>query len=216
MDEPVIKLTRKLDPIEIRILGSLLEKQQSTPEYYPLTLNALIAACNQKTNRDPVMDLPEGDVAIALDRLQHEGLVWKVMGGRAPRWEHNLDKKWGLDGPSRAIMTLLLLRGSQTIGELRARSDRLHPFGSMEEVDQQLRKLAAEEEPLVVGLPRRAGQKESRWMHLVGNDAMVLGPSEPYATTYAIEPIAFRLERLEAEVGALREEIRQLRERLGE
>src|SRR5207249_12110414 len=121
---------RPLDPTEIRILGSLMEKQLATPEYYPLTINALVAACNQKSNREPVMELAESDVQRALDRLQDEKLVWKVMGGRAVRYDHNLDTQWQLDRRSKALLTLLFLRGPQTPGELRGRSDRLHEFES--------------------------------------------------------------------------------------
>src|SRR5437870_10181093 len=99
--------SRELEALEIRVLGSLAEKQMSTPEYYPLTLNALVAACNQKSNREPVMELSDNDVQGALDRLQSEKLVWKVMGGRAVRWEHNLDTNLQLDRPSKAVLTLL-------------------------------------------------------------------------------------------------------------
>src|SRR5712692_11920997 len=122
------RIPRPLDATEIRVLGSLMEKQLSTPEYYPLTLNALVAACNQKSNREPVMELSESDVQDALDRLQSEKLVWKVVGGRAVRWDHNLDANLQLDRPAKAILTLLFLRGAQTPGELRGRSDRLSGF----------------------------------------------------------------------------------------
>src|SRR3954466_1928456 len=130
------RLSRTLDPIEVRILGSLAEKQLTTPEYYPLTLNALVAACNQKSNREPVMELSESDVQRALDRLQDEKLMWKVMGGRAVRYDHNLDVQWQLDRRSKALLTLLFLRGPQTAGELRGRSERLHEFESIGEVEE--------------------------------------------------------------------------------
>src|SRR6185436_2195550 len=126
---------RELDPVELRILGSLLEKQLATPEYYPLTLNALLAAVNQKSNREPVMELAESDVVRALDRLQDEKLVWKVLGGRATRYDHNLDPTWHLDPPAKAIITLLFLRGAQTAGEMRGRSDRLHSFDTIDDVE---------------------------------------------------------------------------------
>src|SRR5438094_1070373 len=161
--------SRELDAIEIRILGSLAEKQMSTPEYYPLTLNALIAACNQKSNREPVMEASEAEVQRALDSLQEEKLAWKVVGGRAVRWEHNLDTALQLDPASKAILTLLFLRGAQTPGELRGRSDRLHPFGSISEVEEMLQRLAASPDPLVREIARRPGQKESRWTHLLGS-----------------------------------------------
>src|SRR3954465_8282760 len=140
---------RELDPIEIRILGSLMEKQLSTPEYYPLTLNALLAAANQKSNREPVLELSESDVQRALDRLQDEKLAWRVMGGRAVRFDHNLDKVWHLKAAEKAILTLLFLRGPQTPGELRGRSDRLHKFESVSEVEETLRDMSQHSEPLV-------------------------------------------------------------------
>src|SRR5947199_518573 len=125
------RLPRTLDPIELRILGALMEKQLSTPEYYPLTVNALVAACNQKSNREPVMELSETEVQRALDRLQDEKLVWRVVGGRAVRYDHNLDTLWHINRREKALLTLLLLRGPQTAGELRGRSDRLHQFDSV-------------------------------------------------------------------------------------
>src|SRR5437899_3220290 len=155
---------RELDAVEIRLLGSLAEKQMSTPEYYPLTLNALVAACNQKSNREPVMELSEEEVQRALDRLQDEKLVWKVLGGRAVRWEQNLDTNLQLDRGSKALITLLFLRGPQTPGELRGRSDRLHAFESIAEVEETLGRL----DPLARELPRRPGQKEARWYHTLG------------------------------------------------
>src|SRR5690349_19313812 len=147
--------SRELDAAETRVLGSLIEKQMATPEYYPLTLNALVAACNQKSNREPVMELGETDVQHALDRLQEEKLVWKVMGGRAVRWEQNLDASLQLDRPSKAVVALLFLRGPQTAGELRSRSDRLYAFESIAEVEDTLRRL----DSIAVELPRRPGQK---------------------------------------------------------
>src|SRR5437016_11062432 len=152
------RLPRTLDPVEVRILGSLMEKQLAPPGYYPLTLNALVAACNQKSNREPVMEVSEGDAQRALDRLQEEKLVWKVLGGRAVRWDHNLDTTWQLDRPTKAIVTLLFLRGPQTAGELRGRSDRLHGFESVSEVEETLQRMS-HEPPLARELARRPGQK---------------------------------------------------------
>src|SRR5205814_4294589 len=127
---------------EIRLLGALVEEQLATPEYYPLTLNALVAACNQKSSREPVMELAEGDVQRALDRLQDEKLVWKVLGGRATRYDHNLDATWQLDRAAKAVIGLLFLRGPQTAGELRARSDRMHEFASIDDGEATLQRLA--------------------------------------------------------------------------
>src|SRR5436190_22396302 len=143
------RIPRELDPLELRILGSLMQKQLSTPEYYPLTLNALLAACNQKSNREPAMELPEADVQRALDRLQDEKLVWKVLGGRAVRYDHNLDSVWHLNRREKALLTLLFLRGPQTAGEMRGRSERLQSFDSVAEAEDLLRELATHSEPLV-------------------------------------------------------------------
>src|ERR1043165_7733433 len=169
------RLPRPLDPVELRILGSLMEKQLSTPEYYPLTLNALVAAANQKSNREPVMELGEDELSRALDRLQDEKLVWKVLGGRATRYDHNLDPVWHLNRKEKALLTLLFLRGPQTSGEMRGRSDRLQTFDSVTEVEETLREMAAHSEPLVRQLPRRPGQKEERWAHTAGG-AIVEAP----------------------------------------
>lgn len=209
------RIPRALDPDEIRILGSLMEKQLSTPEYYPLTLNALVAAANQKSNREPVMELSESDVQRALDRLQDEKLAWRVMGGRAVRFDHNLDKVWHLKAGEKAIMTLLFLRGPQTPGELRGRSDRLHRFESVTEVEDTLRDMAAHSEPLVRELQRRPGQKETRWEHTAGgamveSEEPVAGPSE------SAEPVSVRVTRLEERVEQLSVQLRALMEKLGE
>jgi uncharacterized protein YceH (UPF0502 family) len=208
------RLPRTLDPVEIRILGSLMEKQLSTPEYYPLTLNALVAATNQKSNRDPVMELSEADVQRALDRLQDEKLVWRVMGGRAVRYDHNLDVLWHIDRREKALLTLLLLRGPQTPGELRGRSDRLHAFESVAEVEALLQEMARQHEPLVRELPRRPGQKESRWAQLAGG-AVAEAESAGEAPAPHSEPLSARVQRLEEQVAALTEELRALRQQLG-
>src|SRR5437588_2912521 len=192
------RLPRTLDPVEVRILGSLMEKQFATPEYYPLTLNALVAACNQKSNREPVMELGDDEVQRALDRLQDEKLVWKVMGGRAVRWEHNLDSNLQIDRPSKAVLTLLFLRGAQTPGELRGRSDRLYSFESIAEVEETLRRL----EPLVVELSRRPGQKESRWSQVLGG-APPLTAALVADERQSSEPLSARVQRLEEQLAAL-------------
>jgi len=209
------RLPRTLDPVEIRILGSLMEKQLSTPEYYPLTLNALVAACNQKSNREPVMELAEPALERALDRLQDEKLVWRVMGGRAVRFDHNLDALWHIQRREKALLTLLFLRGPQTAGEMRGRSDRLHTFDSVAEVEQLLRDMAEQSEPLVRQLPRRPGQKEERWTHLAGG-AVVETAAEEAAPRAAGEPLSARVQRLEDQVASLANELRALKEKLGE
>src|SRR6185369_4565162 len=208
------RLARTLDAVELRILGSLAEKQLSTPEYYPLTVNALVAACNQKSNREPVMELSDNDVQRALDRLQDEKLVWKVMGGRAVRYDHNLDALWHIDRPAKALLTLLFLRGPQTAGEMRGRSDRLHSFDSVADVESKLQDMASHPEPLVRQLPRRPGQKEERWAHLAGGAVIEDAVAVPAAE--AREPMSARVLRLEEQVAQLGAELRALKEKLGE
>ena len=212
------RVPRELDPIEVRVLGSLVEKQLTTPEYYPLTLNALMAACNQKSNREPVMELGEGEIQNALSRLQDEKLVWKVMGGRAVRYDHNLDAAWHLTRGEKALLTLLFLRGPQTAGELRGRSDRLQSFDSVGEVEELLRDMAGHSEPLVQELARRPGQKEQRWAHTVGGAIVELPTADAMESRGEPrgEPLATRVTRLEQEVAELRAELRALKGELGE
>ncbi|MFI5120699.1 MAG: YceH family protein [Thermoanaerobaculia bacterium] len=217
-DAPPARLPRLLDPVEIRVLGALLEKQQATPEYYPLTLNALVAACNQKSNRDPVTDLSAADVTAALDHLRKLVFVWKVGGSRAERWEQNVERVWRLDAPTKAAMTLLLLRGPQTPGELRARSERLHAFAALDEVESALAKLAEGLEPLVAELPRAPGQKEARWTHLAGGPVGdAAAPATPALAAPADpDPLESRVTLLEEQVAALSRELWDLKKRLGE
>jgi hypothetical protein len=212
-----MKLARPLDPVEMRVLGSLMEKQQATPDYYPMTVNAILAAANQKSNRDPIMELSEDEVTAALDRLQHQVLVWKVIGSRSVHWKHNADGPWELDAPAKALITLLLLRGAQTPGELRGRSERLITFGTPAEAEEVLQRLAAEEEPLVVELPRQPGQKERRWMHCIGGAPEV--PQQAARPVYAPEArpseLVGRLAALEEQVERLSTELRDLKTQLG-
>jgi len=203
---------RELDATELRVLGSLMEKQLATPEYYPLTLNALVAACNQKSNREPVMELSESDVQRALDRLQDEKLVWKVMGGRAVRYDHNLDVQWQLDRRSKALLTLLFLRGPQTAGELRGRSERLHEFESIGEVEETLQWMSTPPSPFARELPRRPGQKETRWAHLLGGAIA----EEPEPTVTPSEPLSARVARLEEQIATVMNKLRELKTKLGE
>jgi len=210
-----MRLVRELDPIEIRVLGSLAEKQMSTPEAYPLTVNSLVLACNQKSNREPVLDLSEEDVRGALNRLHELVLVWRVDGARSERWEHNLDARWELDRPKKALLTLLFLRGAQTPGELRARSERLHPFPGLEEIEGTLAAMSAESEPLVFEIARRPGQKEARWSHLVGSAPPGTEREPAPVATDTELSLARRVERLEGTVSKLRAELDDLKTRLG-
>lgn len=228
--EPVssTRIPRKLDPVEIRVLGSLLEKEQTTPEVCPMTVNAILAACNQKTNRDPVMELTEEQVVDALERLRQEVLVWRTEGARSEKWQQSVVRRWGLDRAGKALMTLLLLRGPQTPGELRTRSDRMHPFSSLQEVEDALQRMATIDEPLVLELPRRPGQKELRWTHLVGDVVEpVASPASPASAAaerrsrslqepdVPAAPLAgalsTRIERLEEIVAKLAEDVETLK-----
>lgn len=168
-----MKLPRELDPVEIRVLGCLMEKEQTTPEYYPLTLKALSAACNQKSNRHPVTSLNAEDVEQAIERLCDEVLIWRSLGARAAKFKHSVDRRWELESATKAVLTVLMLRGPQTHGELRSRTERMHAFNSLEEVDEALRVLADGEEPLIVHLDRQPGESTRRWAHLLGGEVVV-------------------------------------------
>jgi len=165
-----MKIIDDLSPHQVRVLGALLEKEQATPEYYPLTVNALIAACNQKSNRDPVTQLTETEVVEAIDSLAKDTLVWRSDGARTERWRQSISRRLELDPEEKAVLTLLMLRGSQTTGELRSRSTRLHAFANLGEVEGALRRLTAEGRELAVELARRPGQKENRWRHLMAGE----------------------------------------------
>lgn len=208
---------RPLDPVELRVLGALLEKQLTTPEVYPLTLNALRGACNQKTNREPVMELSDGEIDAALHRLQDLHLVWRTVGERAARFDHNLEEAWALERPSRAVMTLLLLRGPQTPAELRARSERLYVFGSGEEVEAVLRSLVEREFPLVIELPRQPGQKERRWMHNLSDSDLAARGSGDVAAAGRVPRLSYdeRLTTVERKLDELRDAVEQLKRESG-
>lgn len=220
--------TRPLDALEIRVLGSLLEKQLTTPEQYPMSINSLIAACNQKTNREPLTSLSETQVVEALDRLRLDALTWRTTGARVERWEQNVDRRWHLDGAKKAIMTLLLLRGPQTAGELKSRSERLHDFKSVAEVEATLAALAEGDlDALVAELPRRPGQRENRFFHLAGTpDVLELyeslervdhQPRELPARSLPLGPSADqKLGVFEAQLAELRTEVATLRAELNE
>jgi len=216
------RIRRALDEVEIRLLGSLLEKQKTTPEYYPLSLNALAAAANQKSNREPAMEISDVEITGALDRLQEMNLVWKVLGNRAIKWEQNIEKKWELDAPMRGLLTLFFLRGPQTTGELRARSERLHDFASLEEVESALRRMRDDSDPYVIELPRRQGQKEVRWMHLFGEiepETLAAAAGPAVASAPAALPrgsLEARVQSLEIRTDEISVTLKKLLERLGE
>jgi uncharacterized protein len=199
-----------------RVLGVLLEKEQTTPDYYPLTLNALIAACNQTTNRNPVMNLKRYEVLDAIHALGRIGLVSREAGPRADRWRHMLIQAVPSRPPHKALLTVLMLRGAQTPGELKARTERMHPFDSLEAVDAALKTLSETDPPLVRELPRRPGQKESRWSLNIELEEGVEAVAEPVpeATGYREGPAA-TLERLEKKVEELERRVSELEERSG-
>lgn len=194
-----------LNATELRVLGCLVEKQLSTPDYYPLTLNALVNACNQSTNRDPVMALDEATVAGALEGLRERQVVWFVdaAGSRARKYEHRMADALGLSVQETAILAELMLRGPQTPGELRARSPRMYAFQDLQEVEVALSVMLEAEPPLVVKLPRQPGTKETRYAQLLGEVTEAAAPTAPPSTSRS---------QLEADLAALREEFRQLRD----
>src|SRR5579875_4056544 len=156
-----------LNETEARVIGALIEKEITTPEYYPLSLNALVNACNQKSSRDPVMELSEADVRTALFELENLELVRVLADSRVSKFEHRAYDKLGLRRPEIAIVGLLLLRGPQTAAELRGRAERMYSFDDTGAVTAVLERLASREDPLVVQLARQPGARESRWMHLL-------------------------------------------------
>lgn len=204
----------QLEAAERRVIGALMEKQQATPEYYPLTLKALTAACNQKSNRQPVMSLREIDALNILRVLLQEGLVERVSGPRADRWGHRVGDRLSFAG--RAALTLLLLRGPQTIGELRARSERLHQFESLAEVESALQELARQDPPLASEQPRRPGQKENRWaLCLEGEEpAPAEAPPQPTGPEPSADHLEARLARLERQIEDLKNDLQTLKQHL--
>lgn len=213
-----------LNETEVRVLGSLVEKQLTTPEYYPLTLNSLTAACNQKNNRNPVVSYDEQTVSTAVESLREKNLVYVFYGStsRVPKYKHVMPEVLHLTPPQVAVVCVLLLRGSQTPGELRSHGSRLYQFSSLEEVEETLESLISHDsEPLVVRLPRQPGQKEVRFAHLllgpidVHSLAAVEG-SVPEATSRRgssdrVEKLEHQVEQLTNEVQWLRQQFEQFR-----
>ena len=206
-----------LNPVEVRVLGALIEKEITTPEYCPLTLNGLTTACNQKSNRDPVVSLEEKAVVRALESLREKGLARQVSGVdmRVPKHYHLFDEKMGLTRPQVAALCVLMLRGPQTVGEIRGRSGRLYEFAGLEEVERVLVELAERTGgALVVQLARQPGRKESRYAHvLMGEpeegDVQTEGPVDAAALEVRAENE--RIAALEEQVKALRDELADVR-----
>jgi uncharacterized protein YceH (UPF0502 family) len=196
-----------LNDTEVRVLGALIEKEITTPDYYPLSLNALMAACNQSSNRFPVVHFEEGEVGAAVDSLREKGLVHLVDRGetRVTKYRHVLYEAMNMGRPSIAVMCVLMLRGPQTVGEIRTRSNRLYDFTSLEDVETTLNSLVSGESPLIVRLPRRTGQKEVRYAHLLSG---TVAQSETEEET---DPELDRIGNLEREVEDLKKQFEQFR-----
>jgi hypothetical protein len=227
-----------LDPIQIRVLGALIEKEIATPENYPLSLNALVNACNQRSSRDPVMNVTEEEARQALHSLEDMGLTSVVRSSRVDKYEHCIRTVLNLRRDETALLCLLFLRGPQTPGELRSRADRLHSFDGLDAVESTLARMTADStgdepsgaRPLAVVLPRQPGSRESRYAHLLGGpiDTAVRGsnsaellPRNPSAIEQASDSAtesatAARISALEAEVAAQRAAVAQLQESLAQ
>jgi uncharacterized protein YceH (UPF0502 family) len=209
-----------INEIEVRVLGSLIEKELTTPEYYPLSLNSLTNACNQKSNREPAMALTEEDVVRALDSLRFKQLVvLSADGGRVPKYRHLLAEKSGLMPAEQAIICELLVRGPQTVGELRTRGERMYPFGDLAAVEEVLNELMEREEPFVTLLPRQPGRKEGRYAHLFSGVPESLEESSearPEAARQRVLAENDRITKLEEEVAVLRGEVAGLQRMMAE
>ena len=207
-----------LSDVEVRVLGALVEKDITTPDYYPLSLNALVNACNQKNNREPVMALGEEAVRAALDSLQRQRLAGPASGAdsRVTKYEHRLQEVFNFDRRETAILCVLMLRGAQTPGELRGRTERMYRFEELEDVVATLERLSQRDPPLAAILPRQPGTKESRYTHLLSGamEGATLVPHVADAESRSGE--GDRMARLEEEVKALRGELTEVQRQLGE
>ena len=209
---------RDASPAEIRVLGCLIEKQRTTPDAYPLSVNALRATCNQATNRDPVVDYDEATVREAAQRLGRRGWARFTSGpgSRAAKYRQVLDDALGLGADELALLCLLMLRGPHTPGELKARTERLHRFADLAAIEGTLERLIERE--LVAGLPHRPGQKERRYVHLLGDEPAAVeeqAPQRPPSAQHADGALDARVARLEEELSALRQAVEDLRRELG-
>jgi uncharacterized protein YceH (UPF0502 family) len=209
----------KLSDIEARVLGALVEKDITTPDYYPLSLNALVNACNQKNNRDPVMNLDEGAVRDALSGLHDDGLAGPASGAdsRVTKYEHRLQETYNFTRGETAALCVLLLRGPQTPGELRGRTERMHHFEDLDALQFSLQKLMQREPPLVAVLPRQPGTKESRYAHLLAGEVEAGEmPATPLASPSRSSADNERVSQLEEAVAALQNEVGELKQQFAE
>jgi uncharacterized protein len=214
------ELQLNLTPVEARVLGALIEKDITTPDYYPLSLNALLNACNQKNNRDPVMNLDEDALRQALATLQEKRLAGPAGGAdsRVTKYEHRLQEVFNFDRRESAVVCVLLLRGPQTPGELRGRTERMYRFETLEDVQSGLQKLMDRQSPLVRVLPRQPGTKESRYMHLFSGDIApenIQAAGSPSMRSPS-SPGEERIASLETQVALLRSELAELRRELAD
>jgi uncharacterized protein len=207
-----------LNAAEARVLGALIEKDITTPDYYPLSLNALINACNQKNNREPVTNFDEETVRLALRNLSDKQLAGMARGadGRVAKYEHHLQEVYNFTRPETAILCVLLLRGPQTPGELRGRTERMHRFEHLEDVLSGLQQLMRREPPLAKALGRRPGTKEIRYAHLLSGDVEAWEPSAESAGHADDSGSAERIAQLEEQVAALRGEIAELKQQMAD
>jgi len=206
-------LDQILTQVEVRVLGSLMEKEITTPEYYPLTLNALVNACNQISNRDPVVSFDERTVARALESLREKRLAWMVTGiGRVPKYEHRLSEALKLAEQELAVLCVLMLRGPQTVGEIRGRTTRLYEFKELEEVELTLQALMTAEPPLAIKLPRQPGTKESRYAHLLAGEVQV----EEREAAPRLEPATLEVRQENERIAKLEEELTHVRNELAD
>jgi uncharacterized protein YceH (UPF0502 family) len=198
------------DPVEIRVLGCLVEKQRTTPDTYPLTLNSLRLACNQATNRDPVVDYDEETIRDALQRLWRKewARLASGQGSRSVKYRQLVQETLGLADDEISVLCVLMLRGPQTPGELKQRTDRLHPFGALSEVEETLERLTTRE--LVLRLVRRPGQKEERYAQLLGGEVVEATENDQPRPRLARDPLEERVAALEAEVASLRAVLTEL------
>jgi uncharacterized protein len=197
---------------ETRVLATLFEKQHTVPDTYPLSVNALAAGCNQKTSRQPVLELSEAEILQAIDTLREHGFVNEISGSRVPRFDHKLESVLGVPKQSAALLAVLMLRGPQTAGELRLNCERLHKFADISSVEAFLAELAERgDSPLVIELPRLPGARENRWMHLLsGQPALeTLAPGKAAPVSHELDELRARVEALEAEVADLRTLLRE-------
>ena len=207
-------MNEKLTEVEARIVAALIEKQLTTPEYYPLTMNALLAACNQKSNRDPVVVFDEDTVGKALEILRDKNIVYVFYGStsRVPKYKHILPDVLELEPSETAILCVLMLRGAQTLGELRERTSRLYEFTDLNEVNETLENLARREDPLVLKLERLPGQKEARFAHLLSGEVDVSSYAKEHSASGRHAAGDERIENLERELENLRNEFNLFRE----